>query len=289
MRQSSDEALQELVSNLFESRWREVFLLAVTMSPNAEKLVLLMKQRIDNLLAEDEDLQQYLQWLNEKALQDKIELQSQDKEAIQKSTDFLVNSDLPLARVFDFDLDLNLNLYLLDFNRILNLKLFDLLNLKLNLNLNLYLNLYLYRNLYRTINGNLNLLDLFDLHFNIDPYLKLNRNLELAKKLDSQLYVALLPLKQRLPNEDKTNYEEFKAWWQANGKDWINDFRQVMIDYRNIEHYWQFDKKQKSKLEQYYRANQLLTQCLQQDCYVSPEVRQYIEDTLLLPIAEIKN
>ena len=270
VRQSSDEALQELVSNLFESRWREVFLLAVAMSPNAEKLVLLIKQRIDNLLADDEYLQQYLQWLNEKALQDKIELQSQDKETIQEFTDFLVNSDLPFATALYFDLDFNLCR-----NRDGRLKVYCCQSQNLNLNLDIYL--YFSVNLY--------------LYFKLDLklYRHFNLNLELAKKLDSELYDALLQLKHRLPNEDNTNYEKLKAWWQANGKDWTNDFRQVMIDYRNIGHYWQFDKEQKSKLEQYYRANQLLTKCLQQDCYVSPEVRQYIEETLLLPIAEIKN
>ena len=61
-----------------------------------------------------------------------------------------------------------------------------------------------------------------------------------------------------------------------------------MIQHRNIGHDWQFSEAQKTILEQYYRANQLLTQCLHQDCYVSPEVRRYIEETLLLPIAEIK-
>ncbi|WP_442946756.1 NACHT C-terminal helical domain 2-containing protein [Nostoc sp. NZL] len=32
----------------------------------------------------------------------------------------------------------------------------------------------------------------------------------------------------------------------------------------------------------------LQVDCLNSDCYVSREVRQQIEDTLLLPIAEIK-
>ncbi|MEH2463621.1 MAG: hypothetical protein V7K23_07570 [Nostoc sp.] len=39
---------------------------------------------------------------------------------------------------------------------------------------------------------------------------------------------------------------------------------------------------------QYYNSNQLVADCLNSDCYVSREVRQQIEDTLLLPIAKIK-
>ncbi|MEL7409515.1 MAG: NACHT domain-containing NTPase [Cyanobacteria bacterium J06558_2] len=67
VRQSSEEALQELVNHLFDKRWREVFFLATAMSPNAERLMILMKERIDNLLAADPELQDYLRWLKGKA------------------------------------------------------------------------------------------------------------------------------------------------------------------------------------------------------------------------------
>ena len=49
-----------------------------------------------------------------------------------------------------------------------------------------------------------------------------------------------------------------------------------------------FTYDQKLRLVQYYYANLLLMQCLNSDCYVSREVRQEIDDTLLLPIAEIE-
>ena len=241
VRQSSEAALQQLANKVFDLRWREVFLLAVAMSPNAEKLILLMKQQIDESMAEDEKLQPYLQWLSEKATQEKenTELSVKDKETIQKATDFVVNFDLALIRVF-----------------------------YLNLNLNLYRNLYFYRNL-----------NLF--------YLYLNQNIELAQEVDKELYGVLLQLKEWLPDEN-VNEEELIQWWKVNGEAWIDDFRQAMIQYRNIGHNWQFNIEQEEKLVQYYRANQFLTLCLQQpDCYVSPEVRQYIEETLLLPKAEI--
>ena len=141
VRQSSDEALEELVNYLFDIRWREVFLLAVAMSPNAERLVLLMKDKIDDLLGKDEDLQQYLQWLNNTTRSANLELSREDKKEIQKIHGF--------------------------YSR-------------------------------------------------------------------------------------------------------------------------QFTDEQKDLLEKYYVANKLLTQCLHQDCYVSPEVRQKIEETLLLPLAEIE-
>jgi predicted NACHT family NTPase len=61
-----------------------------------------------------------------------------------------------------------------------------------------------------------------------------------------------------------------------------------MIDHRNIGHDWQFSDQQKQLLQQYYDANKLLVDCLNSDCDVSREVRQEIEETLLLPIAEIQ-
>lgn len=48
---------------------------------------------------------------------------------------------------------------------------------------------------------------------------------------------------------------------------------------------WHFSDEQKKLLDQYYNANKLLVDCLNSDCYVSREMRQEIEDTLLLPVS----
>ncbi|GAB4205433.1 MAG: hypothetical protein Fur006_61560 [Coleofasciculaceae cyanobacterium] len=70
---------------------------------------------------------------------------------------------------------------------------------------------------------------------------------------------------------------------------WVKAMRKVMIEHRNIGHDWQFSEEQKEKLQQYYDANKLLVDCLNlPDIYLSREVRQEIEETLLLPIAEIQ-
>ncbi|MBE9247924.1 hypothetical protein IQ226_01660 [Dolichospermum sp. LEGE 00240] len=45
--------------------------------------------------------------------------------------------------------------------------------------------------------------------------------------------------------------------------------------------YWQFSEEQKELLQKYHDANNFLLECLNSDCYVSRDVRQYIEDTLL--------
>jgi predicted NACHT family NTPase len=46
---------------------------------------------------------------------------------------------------------------------------------------------------------------------------------------------------------------------------------------------WQFNRQQKQTLRQYYNANKLLVDCLNNARYVTRKVREEIEETLLLP------
>jgi predicted NACHT family NTPase len=57
-----------LVARIGENRWREVFLLTVGMLRNADELIVAMKSHIDLKSRDDEKLQQFLQWLNQKSL-----------------------------------------------------------------------------------------------------------------------------------------------------------------------------------------------------------------------------
>jgi len=66
--QASERALERLVSHLSEPRWREIFLLTVTMLRSADFLVQLMKQQIDALVAHDPYLQDFLTWASQKSL-----------------------------------------------------------------------------------------------------------------------------------------------------------------------------------------------------------------------------
>jgi predicted NACHT family NTPase len=61
------QAWQILIDNITEKRWREVFFLVVEMLPSADCLLFFMKQAIDVLLVDDEKLQQFLYWINQKS------------------------------------------------------------------------------------------------------------------------------------------------------------------------------------------------------------------------------
>ncbi|MBG1264617.1 helix-turn-helix domain-containing protein [Nostoc commune] len=61
-----------------------------------------------------------------------------------------------------------------------------------------------------------------------------------------------------------------------------------LLNKSKLSQKWYFDDKQKKLLRQYYEANKLLMFCINSKFDISPEVRSHIEDTLLLPIAEIE-
>ena len=220
----------------------------------ADYLLRLMKQRTDALVATDEKLLQFLMWVNEKSLFVEVPY----KPAAVRA--FYFADDLALDRAVDFVLDRDLDL---TFRRVRN---FDLA---------------LERALKRVLDlgCDCTLVLLQDLALSLD--------FVLALTLGSELRQSLQQLRDQLPNPD-SGEERFKQWGQAKGKAWTKQLRKVMIQHRNIGHDWQFSKEQKQLLNQYYEANKLLLDCLKSASNVTPEVRANIEDTLLLPIAEIE-
>ncbi|NEO98979.1 MAG: NACHT domain-containing NTPase [Symploca sp. SIO2E9] len=252
-----EKALQNLASHITEKRWREVFLLAVGMLYSADDLLQLMKKEIDALLEGDEKLQNFLTWVNQKSMSVEVSYKRVAIRAFYLSRALSLDFDLSLDLSLDFDLSLSLSL---DFDLSLDLDLSRALDLSLFLD--------------------------FDFSLNFSLSRAFSRALSRDQALNPELKQSLQQLQeQRLDSEG--DQEQFQQWWKTYGKVWTEHLRAVMIKYRNIGHDWQFSQQQKELLQQYYDANKLLVDCLNSDCYVSREVRQEIEDTLLLPIAEI--
>lgn len=63
--QASNRVLKQLVNHLSDPRWREIFLLTVTMLRSADVLLQLMKQEIDAIVAQEPYLQRFLTWVNQ--------------------------------------------------------------------------------------------------------------------------------------------------------------------------------------------------------------------------------
>jgi len=141
------------------------------------------------------------------------------------------------------------------------------------------------RTFYFSLSRVLSLSRALDLSRALSRALDLSLNVGSSEILVPELKYSLQQLKNQLSNP-KEDQKQFKQWWKVNGKAWTEQLRAVMIEYRNIGHDWQFNQQQQELLKQYYDANKLLVNCLNSDCYVSQEVRQEIEGTLLLPTAD---
>jgi len=257
--QALNRNLQQLVSHVTEKRWREVFLFSVSILQNADYLLQLMKQHVDQLLVADERLQEFLTWISQKAR----------SMYLQKSV---------LVRAFYFDLDLartsNLLSSTLDLSRAIEpsmtRKINDELALDLALDRTLALN-YVTKDTPKCI---------------LTFKRVLERAITRASVVDPNLEQELQQLKQVFGSLQDS---EFDLWWKANGDTWTEQLKLVSISYRNFGYDWQFSTQQMEQLKQYYDANQLLIDCLNNSCYVSNRVQQEIQDTLLLPLAELQS
>jgi predicted NACHT family NTPase len=254
---ADDPTLQGLVSHLTEKRWREVFLLTVGMLDSAEALLRLMKARIDGLLEGDEKLQQFLKWVDEKA----------------RSVN--VPYTPGAVRAFYFGLSLGspeIHCPELGFNDSLSEKLdltFQFDGCLENNPIDFSVDYCFAATLAHALNKS------------IDPDFVVP-----CFEIDSALQQSLQKLEKEIP--DWRDEIHFQRWHEEESDTWTEQLREVLMEYRNLGHDWQFSDAQKKQLQQYYKANELLVDCLNSDCYVSREVRQEIEETLLLPIAEIE-
>lgn len=268
VQKSSAEALQALIAHITEKRWREVFLIATEMSPKADDLLLAMKQAIDAMLAKDSTLQKLLIWTKEKAISVKAPYKYAAVRAFYIDIDCIIALTLDIAH--DSAHDRSNRAIVSAIERAIERARVLARNIDLAIAIDCAIDLSKLA------------LDRA-LAFDFD-----NLDLDIASKAgDEILRQALQTLKDRLP-DPKSSMKIRNQWWKQNGNQWLKDFRQTLIKYRNIGHDWQFTFTQRELLNQYYTANKLLVACLNSKCYVSREVRQHIEDTLLLPVADIK-
>jgi len=251
------KALQDLACHMLEKRWREVFLLTVGMLPNADDLLLLMKQQVDGFLSNDEQLQLLLNWVDQKAL--------------------LIKSQYApsIIRAFYFDLA------------------FDGLNFSLTRTVSPVIDAHFICELEIALDSPLNLsqnlprvlaADLLSVYLRDNAYIYARVMLQsFSDDLGPEIKQELQMLKEQLPISKK----ESKEWWSRNKKAFIEQFKIIIGKWRNIECGQQFSSSQIEHLQQYREAHKLLMDCLSSDCYVSREARVRIERELFLPIAKV--
>jgi predicted NACHT family NTPase len=262
-----------LVNHITENRWHDIFLLTVSMLSNADEMLQLMKQKIDLLLADDDKLQYFLTWLYQKSSSVSTHYKAVAIRAfylvcVERSSYYKhgafahtpgYNLEYALVGNIAFDRDLALDEFLSSTIACVN-------------------------ELEFAFEHTLN--DALALDHAHALAIAFNEAVDLV--VEPELKQVLEELKKQLPDID-SDQNKFGDWWQVKGKSWGEQLRKMLINYRNIGHNWQFNEQQKELLQQYYDANKLLVDCLNSASFVTPVVRQEIEETLLLAIADIEN
>ncbi|MBE9125469.1 MULTISPECIES: NACHT domain-containing protein [unclassified Coleofasciculus] len=267
----ADASLPKLVQHLTEKRWREVILLTAQILPDADRLLQLMKQQIDAVAIVDvedgsgslsnnanQTLPQLLDWVRQKSLAVKTSYKPAAVRAFYLT--LALPPDYPLAG-------------------------------------NQALALAIDCNLAGEVGGEL-ALDLALIHaltvaVTLTPELASDRLSALRLALDlnhltgsKPISASLRQLQHQLPNPDE-DQDSIKQWWQVNSQAWISQLRAIAIAHRHIGYEWHLSQAWQQRFEQYNYGNQLLVECLNSNCQVTPTVRQELEEMLLLPLSEL--
>ncbi len=243
-----EQALSGLVSHITDPHWREVFLLTTAMLRSADSLVQLMKQQIDVLVAQDPYLQEFLLWASQKSQM----IPTEPKVATSRAFYLALAQSPHTAAHFALACTLDQGMFL---DAALDNLLLECANQSQD---------------FACANACSEALN------NI-----------LVTVLDAGFYKSLQQLRDELPSANQ-NREWLDDWWQKHYSAWVEELRETIAHYRNINHSWEFSPAQQQVLESYYNANQLLLDCLHSNCEVTAAIRQEIEATLLLPQQELE-
>jgi len=288
--QLSSEKLAEKITNY---QWKKVVEQLVKSQQPADRLLRLIKRAIDQCMSREAAIQDFLSFLVQKP----DEIQTKYKSAAIRAFYYLLalkrsfNLEQGLDRDLDRDLDRAFNLGRLttnDLDGFSNQTLYTIpdtrvLDSTIALDLNLYtvLNLVLCRDRNLKLNLDYKLVRAVDCA--IDRALILCPNNEFS----NDLFSKLRRLKNELPIFNSSN--EIQSRWSLQESQWIERLRQVMIEYRNIGHDWQFTQEQQQQLQRYYEANKFLVGLTKIEGAISETCRIEIEEGLLLPWLELQH
>lgn len=247
--QALGESLQGLVDHITDPHWREIFLLTSSMLRSADGLMQLMKQEIDGLVSEDPYLQEFLAWANQKSQA----IPEENKPATERAFYLALTRTPHLIPHFALACTLDQGVFLgaaLD---------------------NLLQECVLTKSK-----------DFAAIHACADSLSNI-----LGLIVDLGFHKSLQQLSDELPNSDHTK-ASFEKWCKNNYAAWIEQVQETIAVHRDIGNQWKFDTAQDQVLQSYYVANQLLLDCLRSDSEITPNIREEIEATLLMPQKELE-
>jgi hypothetical protein len=246
-----------LAKKIANEQWQEVVKQIVKSQQPADRLLRLIKQAVDYSFSNESKLQAFLNRLLQKSASYQANYKSKAIQAfhfaLALAFDFTHNLDLALARAQDLNYNLDLALARLHAQ---------------------------------------NLEDACD-----SARRGLAHASDLARALVSDFNFAPEPVNQleqimvALPISSRENWENFKFWWQANGKHWAKQLGEVRHYYGNISRNYnlELNSTQKQQFQRYYDTNKFLVDLMNIPGAISNTARTEIEDTLLLPYEELQN
>ncbi|MEA5620539.1 NACHT domain-containing protein [Cronbergia sp. UHCC 0137] len=234
--------------------WQEIFLLVVNITQNPNNLLLLMKQKIDELLL-DIKLQEFLNLIEQKFDPTDFPYRKSCLYAIYLFLYLEPDKDInfPLAVSIDTDFEKK------------------------------------FMSVHHWVYGFFSRHDRYDYFY---KYIMLFIAIENCQKLKNKLQAIDMPP----PELYLPQYLEYKQdawmdlddWWHLNIPSWKKYFQSALNEYLGIGMTLQLDHEQKILLQKFYNLNKFLVDCMNNGCAVNEITRQEIEETLLLPIAEIE-
>jgi hypothetical protein len=300
---------KELLQHIDELRWREVFLLTFGALEDASRLAWEMKAVIDQLIAEDNKLQEFLHWIYNKSNEVKGEFKPAAVRAYYYSHDRLF--DRTLEEALDPSIRRALDLYGMqdrdqDLGLVRALDLVAVLKLTCDIDIDINIDSYINDALNSRHPGNTassvasalylkGTLDTSDISTIFSEALKLAKKRRsvhipgyehrpiLGNALDDLDFHQKL---QGLTGQILENQGQIRDWWRSHGSEWEENLHQAMFAHRNINHGLTFTPEQRELLEKYYNANKLLVECLIGDCSIAYGIKAAIESQLLLPISK---
>jgi hypothetical protein len=76
----------------------------------------------------------------------------------------------------------------------------------------------------------------------------------------------------------------FESWYYNNSYKWDNQLKLVIFNHRDIGKFWAFDAREYCLLRQYYEANKLLINYLNNLSNIDNLLYNRIKDNLFLPL-----
>jgi energy-coupling factor transporter ATP-binding protein EcfA2 len=265
--QRVDEELPILVEQVFDKRWREVFLLATEMLRDASRLLFPMKQKIDALLTDRGNLQKFLSYASDRA-----------------ASPVLSFCKPSAARAFYFDIDFDI-----DGER--------RVALLLDKSVNLLVCASFWSRILKDMSWEqaIAMAQQYDADRASDP----SHQIAMAPSANDAMLIAIQVAleSQKLETTQRQNLDRIvhKHDQKLEHIDEEEEIEQVASEARatakkrsHLGREWKFSDDEKILLKKYYDANLLLLECINsKGCKLKLKDQQKLEETLLLPMDKI--